>query len=84
MHLQCFGPLALYHVEGKETVEAGATSIINTMEAELVLWLYMCACKPPVRSGEDAIAQNTTCPSCSARLTIFECELMDAGMDKAG
>ena len=40
---QCFGPLVLYHVEGRETVEAGATSIVNTMEAELVLWLYMCA-----------------------------------------
>lgn len=45
--VQCFGPLALFHVEGKEKVEEGATSIINEMEAEFVLWLYMCALPGP-------------------------------------
>ena len=38
--VQCFGPLALYHVVGRELVEEGATSIINKGEAELVLCLY--------------------------------------------
>lgn len=37
---QCFGPLALYQVAGREMVEEGATSIINKMEAEMVLCIY--------------------------------------------
>ncbi|CAL8467911.1 g7449 [Coccomyxa elongata] len=36
----CFGPLALYQVAGREMVEEGATSIINKMEAEMVLCIY--------------------------------------------
>lgn len=37
---QCFGPLALFQVAGRELVEEGATSIINRMEAEMVLCIY--------------------------------------------
>lgn len=36
----CFGPLALYNVQGKETVPEGAASIVNKVEAEMVLCLY--------------------------------------------
>ena len=37
---QCFGPLALFHVEGKEAIEERATSIQNAAEARMVLALY--------------------------------------------
>ena len=36
----CFGPLALFHVEGKEAIEERATSIQNAAEARMVLALY--------------------------------------------
>ncbi|KAK9909662.1 hypothetical protein WJX75_005776 [Coccomyxa subellipsoidea] len=36
----CFGPLALFQVAGREAIEEGATSIINKMEAEMVLCIY--------------------------------------------
>lgn len=38
---QCFGPLALFHVEGREAIEERATSIMNVAEASMVLSLYM-------------------------------------------
>lgn len=38
---QCFGPLALFHVEGQEASEERATSILNVAEASMVLSLYM-------------------------------------------
>ena len=37
---QCFGPLALFHVEGKEAIEERATSIQNAAEARMVLAIY--------------------------------------------
>ena len=37
---QCFGPLALFQVAGREAIEEGATSIINKTEAEMVLCIY--------------------------------------------
>jgi senataxin len=36
----CFGPLAFYNVAGKETVPEGAASIVNKVEAEMVLCVY--------------------------------------------
>lgn len=38
---QCFGPLALFHVDGSEAIEERATSILNVAEASMVLSLYM-------------------------------------------
>ncbi len=38
---QCFGPLALFHVDGTEAIEERATSILNVAEASMVLSLYM-------------------------------------------
>ncbi|CAL5219614.1 g1484 [Coccomyxa viridis] len=37
----CFGPLALFHVDGTEAIEERATSILNVAEASMVLSLYM-------------------------------------------
>ena len=38
--VQCFGPLALFHVEGKEAIEERATSIQNAAESCMVLAIY--------------------------------------------
>ena len=39
--MQCFGPLALFHVDGNEATEERATSILNVAEASMVLSVYM-------------------------------------------
>ena len=55
--LQAFGPFVFYDTDSKESCPEGSSSLVNTLEVEMVLCVYtqLIQCHPELK-GKDSVA----------------------------